>query len=518
MTSARIEPAFEALGLAIDADERAVRRAYAARLKSARPDEDPAAFQALNEAYRTALAICREREASSLQAHGEDAAQDATQHATAPPSPAAADDADTAHDTTAPEAAPAEQDPTPRGTATDAVAFDGAAFLDACFAVAHDGDPRRIAEWLNAQPMLWSLQHKAAIGRWLLGAMDARQPPMPERNFERIAEFFGYHDLHGGFDPMALRLLRERLNAAWRRERPNKAEGYKLPIAQEHRKPKIDQARLDLDRRLLAEVQRAHVHLTEPKRLLPDLWRGLHPRYVAALAALLADFLRQAPPHERPVLLPPPIRAENVRFWLDATDDRRWTQPRLWIAAARCIALAAAATALLAAGALLNGSLRSDAGFLAAVFPQALGLAAAIWLAFALYKQFLYWQAGPDPASPWLRAAHAAAVPLLTLASMASSAQAMIGFTPFVVGGIAAGVAVNRYRGRHGPVFARFPRIHRFLAGLGMRHAIVLLVLFTVTLPLLLTIERLPVLILSGLWVIALGLWLRDRFARRPAR
>jgi hypothetical protein len=250
---------------------------------------------------------------------------------------------------------------------------------------------------------------------------------------------------------------------------------------------------------------------------LPDLWRGLHPRYVAGLAALLEDFLRQAPPHERPVLLPPPIRAENVRFWLDATDDRRWTRPRLWIAAARCGALAVAATALLAAGALLNGSLRSDAGFLAAVFPQTLGLAAAIWLTFALYKQFLYWQAGPDPASPWLRAAHAGAVPVLTLASMASSAQAMIGFTPFVVGGIAAGVAVNRYRGRHGPVFARFPRIHRFLAGLGMRHAIVLLVLFTVTLPLLLTIERLPLFVLFGLWGIALGLWLRDRFARRPA-
>jgi hypothetical protein len=516
MASAGIEPAFEALGLAADADERAVRRAYAARLKITRPDEDPVAFQALNEAYRAALAICREREASSLQAQGEDAAQDPT----APPSPAAADADASAHEATAPETVIAEEaHGTQQDTTTDAKAvdFDGAAFLDACFAAAHDGDPRRIGEWLNAQPILWSLQHKAAIGRWLLGAMDAREPPMPERNFERIAEFFGYHDLHGGFDPMALRLLRERLNEAWRKQRPNKADSDKLPISQEHRKPKVDQARLELDRRLLEEVLRAHAHLTEPKRLLPDLWRGLHPRYVAGLAALLEDFLRQAPPHERPVLLPPPIRAENVRFWLDATDDRRWTRPRLWIAAARCGALAVAATALLAAGALLNGSLRSDAGFLAAVFPQTLGLAAAIWLTFALYKQFLYWQAGPDPASPWLRAAHAGAVPVLTLASMASSAQAMIGFTPFVVGGIAAGVAVNRYRGRHGPVFARFPRIHRFLAGLGMRHAIVLLVLFTVTLPLLLTIERLPLFVLFGLWGIALGLWLRDRFARRPA-
>jgi hypothetical protein len=516
MASAGIEPAFEALGLAADADERAVRRAYAARLKITRPDEDPVAFQALNEAYRTALAICREREASSLQAHVEHAAQDAT--APRPP-PAAGDDA-AADDETAPKGVSGEEQRTPQeasATDADAVAFDGDAFLDACFAAAHDGDPRRIGEWLNVQPILWSLQHKAAIGRWLLGAMDAREPPMPERNFERIAEFFGYHDLHGGLDPMALRVLRERLNEAWRKQRPNKSEGDKLPISQEHRKPKIDQARLDLDRRLLEQVQRFHPHLTEPRRWPADLWRGLHPGNVGRLVALLEAFLRQAPPDERPVLLPPPIRAENVRFWLDATDDRRWTLPRLSIAAVRCVALAVAATALLAAGALLNGSLRSDAGFLAAVFPQTLGLAAAIWLTFALYKQFLYWQAGPDPTSPWLRAAHAGAVPVLTLASMASSAQAMIGFTPFVVGGIAAGVAVNRYRGRHGPVFARFPRIHRFLAGLGMRHAIVLLVLFAVLLPLLLTMERLPVVILFGLWGIALGLWLRDRFARKPA-
>jgi hypothetical protein len=277
MASAGIEPAFEALGLAADADERAVRRAYAARLKITRPDEDPVAFQALNEAYRAALAICREREASSLQAQGEDAAQDLT----APPSPAAADADASAHEATAPETVIAEEaHGTQQDTTTDAKAvdFDGAAFLDACFAAAHDGDPRRIGEWLNAQPILWSLQHKAAIGRWLLGAMDAREPPMPERNFERIAEFFGYHDLHGGFDPMALRLLRERLNEAWRKQRPNKADSDKLPISQEHRKPKVDQARLELDRRLLEEVLRAHAHLTEPKRLLPDLWRGLHPR------------------------------------------------------------------------------------------------------------------------------------------------------------------------------------------------------------------------------------------------
>ena len=43
------------LGLDADADERAIKRAYAAKLKTVRPDEDPEGFQRLNEAYRAAL-------------------------------------------------------------------------------------------------------------------------------------------------------------------------------------------------------------------------------------------------------------------------------------------------------------------------------------------------------------------------------------------------------------------------------------------------------------------------------
>ena len=55
--------AFAALGLRPDADERAIKRAYAARLKTTRPDEDPEGFQRLNEAYQAALAQCAARDA-----------------------------------------------------------------------------------------------------------------------------------------------------------------------------------------------------------------------------------------------------------------------------------------------------------------------------------------------------------------------------------------------------------------------------------------------------------------------
>ncbi|MFS0828919.1 J domain-containing protein [Pseudomonas phoenicis] len=62
---------WKTLGLARDADERAIKRAYARLLKIHRPDEDPAAFQRLREAYEGALEQARWRER-----HTEDEAED----------------------------------------------------------------------------------------------------------------------------------------------------------------------------------------------------------------------------------------------------------------------------------------------------------------------------------------------------------------------------------------------------------------------------------------------------------
>jgi len=52
---------FPPLNLSLDADERAVKRAYAAALKQTRPDEDPVAFQALVAARDRALDWVRRR-------------------------------------------------------------------------------------------------------------------------------------------------------------------------------------------------------------------------------------------------------------------------------------------------------------------------------------------------------------------------------------------------------------------------------------------------------------------------
>ncbi len=60
---------FSVLGIAATSHAREVKRAYAAKLKQSRPDDDPAEFQRLHEAYEAALqwaAYLRDQEANEL--------------------------------------------------------------------------------------------------------------------------------------------------------------------------------------------------------------------------------------------------------------------------------------------------------------------------------------------------------------------------------------------------------------------------------------------------------------------
>ena len=52
----------DVLELDEDADERAIKRAYARLLRVTRPDDDPVAFQHLHEAYQSALSWVKQRD------------------------------------------------------------------------------------------------------------------------------------------------------------------------------------------------------------------------------------------------------------------------------------------------------------------------------------------------------------------------------------------------------------------------------------------------------------------------
>lgn len=58
---------FVRLGLSADADEAQIKRAYARLLRITRPDDDPAGFQQLNDAYQRCLARARQRAVATAE-------------------------------------------------------------------------------------------------------------------------------------------------------------------------------------------------------------------------------------------------------------------------------------------------------------------------------------------------------------------------------------------------------------------------------------------------------------------
>lgn len=103
------------LGIEPTGEERAIKRAYARKLKATRPEDDPAAFQRLRDAYESVLAMLRQE--AYFQAQQEEAVTPALADAPIAVDAAALVDAAVVVDTPAAiDTPPAQDAPAPTGT------------------------------------------------------------------------------------------------------------------------------------------------------------------------------------------------------------------------------------------------------------------------------------------------------------------------------------------------------------------------------------------------------------------
>ena len=501
--------ALRELGLGSDADERAVKRAYAARLKTTRPDTDPEGFQALNAAYQAALAWVQSKAAGAN---------------TIPMAPEADADADADIDTS--------EDELPLGSITriysqDALfdllnadeqtshhrdeAFDHTlrsdenihasataeeergednerfnldTFFNDCTALAVHSRDGELLDWLNAQPILWSLQHKAQIARWLLGHLHEQRPAVEARRFDELAVFFGLLELNSDYDAYVIQRLRHRLHLAWE----VKTEQLRA-LAQ---RAAMDGGSVSAD---LRQTQRILKQLCRPANTAQALFAGLMPMYPSAVRRFLyrLDFGNLDD-------LPAPIDPEQIAFWEAAGDRSRISAPRLQIGAARCVVYSALAVLIvllvkfLAPEAQLEASVAMNTG--ATVFAAML----AGWLALIGGQACLDWQCLPEDDTLPLYWSRWSLIPFMTAAAVTLDLSLRWASIATVLSMAAFLLAWHRYRRRNGPLFDLAPR-RPIWSALGFVLA------FCAVLALL---DRAPHVLVGTLCGLALVLWTLD--------
>ncbi|QBG98268.1 J domain-containing protein [Xanthomonas oryzae] len=178
--------ATDVLGLPADADARAIKRAYAARLKTARPDDDPVAFQQLHETYQAALA-----HAACTQRADENAAPDNGPLPSAP-TPKALSDSNHPMARARPSLAAYIEDPT---LAAEIERWQDAAHVQDCaariLAAAQDIPGDSFSAWLSALPEWWSLELRPEIGQALAALLEHQRLPITDAAFDLLITSFG---------------------------------------------------------------------------------------------------------------------------------------------------------------------------------------------------------------------------------------------------------------------------------------------------------------------------------------
>lgn len=211
-----------------DADERAVKRAYAKRLKVTRPDEDAAGFQALNDAYQQALAYIRWRDAQAEEASSmptstpEEIPAPPPEPAIEPeslfrpegerspvpvpkpriPIPGPFEDPDSAND----------RDYVPPSDALPEYVFSVADFVADMRSGGHFSNPVRFRQWMRKRMAGWPMTAKPAFFHAVIVHVLENQLLFHPDIYDVLIEELGLNDIRtGSIDPMEIAQYREEL-------------------------------------------------------------------------------------------------------------------------------------------------------------------------------------------------------------------------------------------------------------------------------------------------------------------
>lgn len=392
--------ALEALGLAADADERAIKRAYAARLKVTRPDDDPAGFQQLHETYKSALAWSRHRmEMVTADDDGDDTPCEVAHIADAlspvmPPEIVAPHaDLDASSDLrreTAPsprQRAPVHAPRTP-SIATDWVApppidvpdIDIALMRRRILQKARELEPEPLRAWLIAQPELWSLEHKPQIGAGLQHHLLEHGDALSAERYDVLAIFFDWNEALDAPDPYIVQRARTQMHLRWLLQPAGHHQ-----LSEELSRRGDSAASVAHVRKLLALLGPAQ---SEGIALTAMLWPG-RPTRVRRLLELIGF----VPDGTKP---PPPLDRERAISWYLAGERRMFNPVVAILGLTRSVIVAATFLLLCLLLAMIDNN---PAPGMSAVLKVGLYGAALIvgsWVTWYAFTSLLRWQSRPE--------------------------------------------------------------------------------------------------------------------------
>lgn len=291
--------AMEWLGLEPDADERAIKRAYAKRLKQTRPDEDATGFQQLHEAYQAALAYAEP---------------------TAPADPVLE-----VHDPVVPVSSgiASPQEPPQRSVVQVEVALpealDVPAFAQRLVIAASKGPPLEFEPWLQQRPELWSLRDKPLVGSHVLDLLLRTHAPVRQENFDALSRYFGWDQIDSPLDPDVAAQTRQRLHRHWLVQ-----PGHHDWLAYYLQSPDAPFSAVQ------AQVNQAR--LSRPWHRLRAVLTAAVPGRARLIGRMLAGLGIQTAEQA-----PAPLQPEQVRFWMALNQSGQLNAAKWQVAAARTL-------------------------------------------------------------------------------------------------------------------------------------------------------------------------------------